>query len=79
MAAELVLLNDGRGPEVVIERWVINKPLNRLQGWWRLAVCGLCRLRQTASELSECAVPEKELDIRGSRNATVADFRAVRH
>ena len=58
VAAELVLLNDGRGPEVVIEAVGNQQTIEQATGLaafsgrvvWR-------RLRQTASELSECAVP----------------------
>lgn len=38
VAAELVLLNDGRGPEVVIEAVGNQQTIEQATGWWRLAV-----------------------------------------
>ncbi|MDL7230688.1 zinc-binding alcohol dehydrogenase family protein [Escherichia coli] len=78
VAAELVLLNDGRGPEVVIEAVGNQQTIEQATGFvafsGRVVYVGYAK--QPVSYQSAQFLM-KELDIRGSRNATVADFRAV--
>lgn len=78
VAAELVLLNDGRGPEVVIEAVGNQQTIEQATGLvafsGRVVYVGYAK--QPVSYQSAQFLM-KELDIRGSRNATVADFRAV--
>lgn len=78
VVAELAQLNDERGPDVVIEavgnQQTIEQSVDLAAFSGRVVYVGYAKKPvsyQSATFLM------KELDIRGSRNATVADFRAV--
>ncbi|WP_213992741.1 zinc-binding alcohol dehydrogenase family protein [Sodalis sp. dw_96] len=78
IATAMSLLDDGRGPAVVIEAVglssTIEQAVDLVAFTGRVVYVGYAKKPVT---FDSARFLLKELDIRGSRNATVADFRAV--
>lgn len=76
--ARLAELTDGRGPDVVIE--AVGSPATYIMAVEEVAFTGrvVCiGYAKTETAFQTKLFVQKELDIRGSRNATPEDFRAV--
>ncbi len=78
--ARLQELTEGMGPDVVIE--AVGSPFTQNQAVNEVAFCGrivFIGYAKAGTEFVTKLFVQKELDIRGSRNAKPADFRAVIH
>ena len=78
--ARLQELTEGMGPDVVIE--AVGSPFTQNQAVNEVAFCGrivFIGYAKAGTEFITKLFVQKELDIRGSRNAKPADFRAVIH
>jgi threonine dehydrogenase-like Zn-dependent dehydrogenase len=78
--ARLMELTEGLGPDVVIEAvgnaFTQNQAVNEVAFTGRIVFIGYAK---GGTEFVTKLFVQKELDIRGSRNAKPADFRAVIH